>query len=111
MNLLSSFLRVEGKILRQTGFTLIETSIVLIIVGPLLGGLLRGQELIAVARVRNLISQQDKIRAAYFGFRDRYRALPGHYSGAVANIPHCNNGQISTTTAAPAAPNEEYISA
>jgi len=72
---------------RQSGFTLIEIAIVLVIIGLLLGGVLKGQELITGARVRNFIQQQDGIKAAYFGFLDRYRALPGDYSQAVANIP------------------------
>jgi len=85
----------------QTGFTLIEIAIVLVIIGLLLGGVLKGQELITSARVRNLISNQDGVKAAYFGFLDRYRALPGDYGAAIANIPNCaacqngdNNGQI-----------------
>jgi len=68
------------------GFTLIEIAIVLVIIGLLLGGVLKGQELITGARVRNLISQQDGIKAAFFGFQDRYRALPGDYSAAGTNI-------------------------
>lgn len=87
---------------KQNGFTLIEIAIVLVIIGLLLGGVLKGQELITSARVRNLISQQDGTKAAYFGFLDRYRALPGDYSQATTNIPNCascqngdNNGQIS----------------
>src|SRR6266511_487407 len=71
---------------QQTGFTLIEIAIVLVIIGLLLGGVLKGQELITGARVRNLISQQDGVKAAYFGFLDRFRALPGDYSNASANI-------------------------
>jgi prepilin-type N-terminal cleavage/methylation domain-containing protein len=100
----------------QNGFTLIEIAIVLVIIGLLLGGVLKGQELIQSARVRNLIAQQDGVKAAYFGFLDRYRALPGDYGQATSNIPGCgscqngnNNGQI--TTQAAGAPNEEYISA
>jgi len=76
---------------KQSGFTLIEIAIVLVIIGLLLGGVLKGQELITAARVRNLISSQDGVKAAYFGFLDRYRSLPGDY-GAVnanANIPGC----------------------
>ena len=89
---------------RQAGFTLIEIAIVLVIIGLLLGGVLKGQELITAARVRNLISTQDGVKAAYFGFLDRYRALPGDYNAATANIPGCgpavclngnNNGQIA----------------
>lgn len=89
---------------KQTGFTLIEIAIVLVIIGLLLGGVLKGQELITSARVRNLISQQDGIKAAYFGFLDRFRALPGDYSQANANIANValtaqgnGNGQIQST--------------
>src|SRR4051812_2359949 len=71
---------------KQGGFTLIEIAIVLVIIGLLLGGVLKGQELITSARVRNLISMQDGIKAAYFGFLDRYRALPGDYAQATTNI-------------------------
>ena len=73
---------------KQSGFTLIEIAIVLVIVGLLLGGVLKGQELITSARVRNLGTMQDGMKAAFFGFQDRFRALPGDYTGtlAVANI-------------------------
>jgi prepilin-type N-terminal cleavage/methylation domain-containing protein len=71
---------------RSQGFTLIEIAIVLVIIGLLLGGVLKGQELITGARVRNLISQQEGIKAAFFGFQDRYRALPGDYAAAATNI-------------------------
>jgi prepilin-type N-terminal cleavage/methylation domain-containing protein len=91
---------------KSKGFTLIEIAIVLVIIGLLLGGVLKGQELITSARVRNLISTQDGVKAAYFGFLDRYRALPGDYSQATTNIPGCtacqngdNNGQILTNGA------------
>ncbi|UCH46779.1 MAG: prepilin-type N-terminal cleavage/methylation domain-containing protein [Betaproteobacteria bacterium] len=82
---------------KQTGFTLIEIAIVLVIIGLLLGGVLKGQELITSARVRNLISQQDGVKAAFFGFQDRFRAFPGDYTGATANISGvataaCNGG-------------------
>jgi prepilin-type N-terminal cleavage/methylation domain-containing protein len=91
---------------KQNGFSFIEISIVLVIIGLLLGGTLKGQELITGARVRHLVAQQDDIRAAYYGFLDRYRALPGDYIAARANIPNCNacengngNGQILTNGA------------
>lgn len=71
---------------QQSGFTLVEIAIVLVIIGLLLGGVLKGQELITGARVRNLISQQEGIKTAFFGFQDRFRAFPGDYKSAVTNI-------------------------
>lgn len=68
----------------QKGFTLVEIAVVLVIIGLLLGGVLKGQELIASARVRNLADQQSGIQAAYYGFIDRYRAVPGDMDGADA---------------------------
>ncbi len=73
------------------GFTLIEIAIVLVVIGLLLGGVLKGQELITGARVRSLIAQQDGIKAAFFGFQDRFRALPGDYTAASSNID-CSGG-------------------
>ena len=61
----------------QSGFTLVEIAIVLVIIGLLLGGILKGQELITSARVRNLADLTNGIQAAYFGFIDRYRRVPG----------------------------------
>ena len=77
----------------QKGFTLIEIAIVLVIIGLLLGGVLKGQELIQNARVRNIIAQQDGVKAAFFGFQDRYRGIPGDYlkASANANIPNAGN--------------------
>lgn len=70
---------------KQKGFTLIEIAIVLVIIGLLLGGVLKGQELIQNARVRNIIAMQDGVKAAFFGFQDRYRGIPGDYTLANAN--------------------------
>ena len=102
---------------KQTGFTLIEIAIVLVIIGLLLGGVLKGQELITSARVRNLISQQDGVKAAYFGFLDRFRSLPGDYNLATTNIANTTangnaNGQIEAAAvcgAIPACQALEYI--
>jgi prepilin-type N-terminal cleavage/methylation domain-containing protein len=99
---------------RQQGFTLIEIAIVLVIIGLLLGGVLKGQELITSARVRNMISTQDGVKAAYFGFLDRFRALPGDYTLATTNITGATvngngNGRVDTTTSTPAATINENI--
>lgn len=68
----------------QSGFTLVEIAIVLVIIGLLLGGILKGQELINSARVRNLADMSSGIQAAYYGFIDRYRAVPGDMDAASA---------------------------
>jgi prepilin-type N-terminal cleavage/methylation domain-containing protein len=61
----------------QRGFTLVEIAIVLVIIGLMLGGILKGQELINSARVRSLADQNAGVQAAYYGFIDRYRRIPG----------------------------------
>jgi prepilin-type N-terminal cleavage/methylation domain-containing protein len=66
----------------EKGFTLVEIAIVLVIVGLLLGGILKGQEMIIQAKVKNSISDFSGVSAAYFGYLDRYRATPGDDSGA-----------------------------
>jgi prepilin-type N-terminal cleavage/methylation domain-containing protein len=71
---------------KQSGFTLIEIAIVLVIIGLLLGGVLKGQELNNTARVRALNNTIDGITAAWFSFQDRYRAFPGDYRTAQSNI-------------------------
>ena len=67
----------------------------LVIIGLLLGGILKGQELITAARVRNVADQSAGVQAAYYGFIDRYRAVPGdmlntQVCGAMGNVwPTC----------------------
>ena len=69
---------------RQHGFTLVEIAIVLVVVGLLLGGILKGQDLVNGARVRNLADMNAGIQAAYYGFVDRYRQVPGDMKAAAA---------------------------
>jgi prepilin-type N-terminal cleavage/methylation domain-containing protein len=63
----------EGQEMKrmQQGFTLVEIAIVLVIIGLLLGGILKGQELITNARVRNVADQQSAVKAAFYAFQDR----------------------------------------
>jgi prepilin-type N-terminal cleavage/methylation domain-containing protein len=68
------------------GFTLVEIAIVLLIVGLLIGGILRGQELITSARVRNMIDQKSSIQAGMISFQDRYRMLPGDLTAEQAAV-------------------------
>ena len=62
---------------RNKGFTLVEIAIVLVIIGLLLGGILKGQEMITQAKIKNSIADFSGISAAYYGYQDRYRAIPG----------------------------------
>jgi len=67
---------------RQKGFTLVEIAIVLVIIGLLLGGILKGQEMITQAKIKNVMADFSGISAAYHGYQDRYRAIPGDDPGA-----------------------------
>ena len=71
---------------QQAGFTLIELAIVLVIIGLLLGGVLKGQELINSAKVKNLASDFRNIQVYIYAYQDKYRALPGDDSKAVGNV-------------------------
>src|SRR3977135_2632992 len=62
---------------QERGFTLVEIAIVLVIIGLLLGGILKGQEMINQAKIKNVIADFSGISAAYHGYVDRYRAIPG----------------------------------
>jgi prepilin-type N-terminal cleavage/methylation domain-containing protein len=70
----------------QRGFTLIEMSIVLVIIGLIIGGILKGQELIESSRQKNLVSQVDRVKASITTFLDRFKSYPGDYGRAVANL-------------------------
>ncbi len=71
----------------QSGFTLIEIAIVLVIIGLLLGGVLKGTEMINQAKIKNAISDFNGVQAAYYGYQDRFKVLPGDDPGAAARWP------------------------
>lgn len=62
---------------QQSGFTLVEIAIVLVIIGLLLGGILKGQELINSAKVKNLANDFRVIPTYIYAYQDKYRAIPG----------------------------------
>ncbi len=90
---------------KQAGFTLIELAIVLVIIGLLLGGVLRGQELINSARVKALTRDFQNAQVYLYGYQDRFRAIPGDDGNAALRLPgppaaanppaaNANNGRI-----------------
>jgi prepilin-type N-terminal cleavage/methylation domain-containing protein len=71
---------------RQAGFTLVEIAIVLVIIGLLLGGVLKGQELINSAKVKNFATDFRNIPLFIYGYQDKYKALPGDHNTASVQI-------------------------
>ena len=105
---------------KQTGFTLVEIAIVLVIIGLLLGGILKGQEMITQAKIKNVVNDFNGITAAVNSYQDRYRALPGDDLGAATRWASSNavsgngNGQFSglynnTLAATPTAAQESNL--
>ncbi|MDD3354942.1 prepilin-type N-terminal cleavage/methylation domain-containing protein [Zoogloea sp.] len=71
---------------QQQGFTLVEIAVVLVIIGLLLGGVLKGQELINSAKVKSMVSDFRSSSTYVFGYQDRFRAMPGDDPGAPGRL-------------------------
>ncbi len=65
------------KVKKQSGFTLVEIAIVLVVIGLLLGGVLKGQELIESSRIKGMAKDLNGFSALITTYQDRYRGLPG----------------------------------
>ncbi len=88
-------MRIQKSILKaepfsSSGFTLVELSVVMMIVGLLIGGILRGQEMIANSRATAVIAQVRSYEAAITTFKDINSAWPGDLATAAMRIPGCN---------------------
>ena len=84
----------------NSGFTLVEIAIVMVIIGLLIGGVLKGQEMIKNAKIKRVVKTSDEVRAAVFTYQDRFGYYPGddplatvHTGAAVTNGN--GNGQIT----------------
>ncbi len=89
----------------ERGFTLVELAIVMIIIGLLIGGILKGQELVANAEIGATVAQAKAIDAATTTFRDKYDALPGDMRNVATRIANCTgcvdgngNGRLGGAT-------------
>ncbi len=92
--------RKKTHLKSEAGFTLVEIAIVLVIIGLLIGGVLKGQELIKNAKIKKVMKQADELRVSVSSYQDRYKFLPGDDTQASTRWTVANgggNGQINTT--------------
>lgn len=75
----------------RPGFSLVELSIVLVILGLLTGGILAGQSLIRAAELRSVSTDVSRYMAAVHSFRDKYFALPGDMTNAKSFWTSCTD--------------------
>lgn len=71
---------------KQSGFTLIEIAIVLVIIGLLLGGILKGQELINSAKVKNFAQDFRTVPIYIYGYQDKFKVLPGDDAAVATHL-------------------------
>lgn len=76
----------------EQGFTLIEVSIVLVVIGLIVGGVLLGKDMIRASEMRSQISQVQKIQTAVTTFKTKYNCIPGDCSTATAFFTGVTNG-------------------
>lgn len=77
------------KMKQQNGFTLVELAIALMVIGLLIGGVLKGQELIENARIIRTIKDLKDYDTAVMVFRNTYNALPGDMKKPGSRLPNC----------------------
>jgi prepilin-type N-terminal cleavage/methylation domain-containing protein len=75
----------------RAGFTLVEIAIVMVIIGLLIGGVLKGQAMVQNAKVKRVVKQTDELRAAVMAFYDKYGVYPGDEN--LGPIPPGSDGE------------------
>ena len=85
----------------QCGFTLVEISIVLVIIGLLVGGILAGSELIRASEMRSIVSDKERFLVAVHGFQAKYSAILGDFANAQeiwGSAAICTSSQTTIAT-------------
>jgi len=77
---------------KNAAFTLVELSIVIIIIGLLVAGIVIGRSMIRSAELRSVIAESASYTQAIASFRDKYQALPGDFSNASSVWSGVTNG-------------------
>jgi prepilin-type N-terminal cleavage/methylation domain-containing protein len=89
---------------QQSGFTLVEIAIVLVIIGLLLGGVLKGQELVNSAKVKNFANDFRNIPLYIYGYQDKFKSIPGDDQAvATTHLGPTVGGVVVVTATTPAA--------
>ena len=83
---------------KQSGFTLVELAIAMVIIGLLLAGILKGQELINSGKVKNLSSDFRSVSTAYYAYQDKFRAIAGDDSAATTHVGAADNATTPAAT-------------
>jgi prepilin-type N-terminal cleavage/methylation domain-containing protein len=81
---------------KQNGFTLVELAIALMVIGLLIGGVLKGQELIDNARIIRTLKDLNDYDTAAMIFRGTYNAVPGDIRRP-ERLPNCNESPCNAT--------------
>lgn len=66
----------------QHGFTLVELSIVIVIIGLIVSGVVAGQSLIRQGRLIGQVTELQKYDTAFNAFKVQYNAIPGDFENA-----------------------------
>jgi len=90
---------MSKNIRSQAGFTLVELAIVMIIIGLLIGGVLKGQELINNAQITSTVAQVKGLDAASTSFRDMYNGMAGDLLNPGARLNGCTASAVCAASA------------